>query len=95
MLLSVPKVLRDELTDEGAEALILLINNALDEEKDNIIELAAERFESKLNIGLSNLDKKLSKEISGIQANLIKWMFIFWSGQIVVITAILFAFLKK
>lgn len=42
---------------------------------------------------------ELKSDIAGAQANLIKWMFIFWIGQFAsivgVLTAILFAFFKR
>ncbi|MEO0276070.1 MAG: hypothetical protein ABIM60_04760 [candidate division WOR-3 bacterium] len=50
---------------------------------------------------IARLDKRITEEtarlrveISRSYANIIKWMFIFWVGQIGVITAILFTFLK-
>ncbi len=45
---------------------------------------------AKLEGKLTELDKKISEA----QANLIKWMFIFWIGQIGAILGILFAFFK-
>jgi len=39
---------------------------------------------------IADLDVKIER----VQANLIKWMFIFWVGQIGVLTGILFAFFK-
>lgn len=38
---------------------------------------------------------KVDKRIESVKAELIKWMFIFWVGQIGTILAILFAFFKK
>jgi len=37
----------------------------------------------------------LSKEIGSVKADTIKWMFIFWIGQVGATLAIVFLFLKK
>lgn len=34
-------------------------------------------------------------DIANVKADLVRWMFIFWVGQIGVITGILFAFFKR
>ncbi len=44
---------------------------------------------------ISKLDIKLSKEIADTRADIIKWMFIFWAGQIFAMLGILFAFFRK
>lgn len=41
--------------------------------------------------GIAELEAALAK----FKADLIRWMFIFWVGQIGVITGILFAFFKR
>ncbi|MBI3756696.1 MAG: hypothetical protein HY267_01845 [Deltaproteobacteria bacterium] len=38
---------------------------------------------------------KLRVEMADLRANLIQWMFLFWIGQIGVLTGILFAFFRK
>ena len=63
-VITVPKTLREKLGEQGSNDLVMLINNSGQKEKEDIIEIAEERFESKLNIGLAKLDNKLSKEIS-------------------------------
>ncbi len=40
-------------------------------------------------------EEKFERRLATVEANLIKWMFIFWAGQIGVITGILFAFFKR
>ncbi|MBI2889622.1 MAG: hypothetical protein HYY13_02445 [Nitrospirae bacterium] len=39
--------------------------------------------------------EKLRTEIHAVRTELIKWMFIFWVGQVATITGILFAFFKS
>jgi archaellum component FlaC len=55
----------------------------------------------KVKIGLSEMDANFEKrlaqmdvKIERVRADIVKWMFIFWVGQIGVLTGILFAFFK-
>ena len=59
------------------------------------------RLSEKIVVGDSGLSEKISKlegsldaKISATKAELIKWMFIFWVGQVGMILGILFAFFK-
>ena len=87
VVIVIPKILQDKLTAEGAEALVEIINKADDRAKENIIEITEERFEKRL----AQIDTK----IENVKADIIKWMFLFWVGQVSVVTAILFAFFKR
>lgn len=89
-IISVPKPLRDKLGDEGSDALIDLINRASETQKEDTIEIVEERFERRLGEEIA----KLSIQISEVRADLIKWMFIFWVGQMAGILGILFAFFR-
>ena len=48
----------------------------------------------KVRVEIAQVRADLDVKIERVQANLIKWMFIFWVGQIGVLTGILFAFFK-
>ena len=72
--------------------------------KVTILEKIAE-VDNRLSEKITEVDKRLFQEISKTRedliiqnsktrADLIKWMFIFWAGQIAVIFGILYAFLK-
>ncbi|MEO0253787.1 MAG: hypothetical protein ABIM13_06945, partial [candidate division WOR-3 bacterium] len=59
------------------------------------------RLDKRITEEIAKLDKRITEEteklrveISTSYANIIKWMFIFLAGQIGVMTAILFTFLK-
>lgn len=108
-IINVPKVLREKLGDDGVDALLEVINLANEKVKEDIIEIQTEKYERRLSEEISKLrgedlaklDKRIIEEISKLRveisktyANLIKWMFIFCVGEIGVITAILFTFLK-
>lgn len=86
IVITIPKAIREKLGDEGAEALTELFNKIEDRSKEDIIELAEQRFEKRL----TQIDVKIER----VRADLIKWMFIFWVGQVGVLIGILFAFFK-
>ena len=59
-------------------------------------------LEVRLSEKINSVDKRLSKlegsldaKISATKAELIKWMFIFWVGQVGMILGILFAFFNR
>ena len=79
-VISIPKILRDKLTDEGADAFVEILNRVEDRTQKAVLEIAEERFE---------------KRLAQIETRIIRWMFIFWVGQVGTITAILFAFFKR
>ena len=83
-VIAIPRILRDKLTDEGADALVEIINKSDDKTKEDVITLAEEKFE-----------RRLAEEIGKVRADLIKWMFIFIFGQFWAIIGTLFVFFKK
>ena len=86
-VIALPKILTERLTEEGAKALVDILDKVSDQSQKAILELAEERFEKRI----AQLDSK----IENTKADIIKWMFIFWIGQVGTITAIIFAFFKK
>ncbi|MEO0253818.1 MAG: hypothetical protein ABIN20_00140 [candidate division WOR-3 bacterium] len=123
-IITVPKVLREKLGEDGVDALIELLNASNEKLKIDLIELQTEKYERRLTEEINKLraediarldkriteetakiDKRITEEISKLRvefnekisktyANIIKWMFIFWVGQISVMTLIFFTFLK-
>lgn len=79
-VISLPKILRDRLTDEDADAFVQILDKVEARSQQATLEIAEERFERKL---------------AEAKAELIKWMFISWVGQVATITSILFAFFRK
>ena len=90
------------------EALIELINEAQKETQNNVIKFVEEKFEKRLSEELAKVKVEIGEvkselitrieevraEMKSDKADLIKWMFIFWVGQIGAILGILFAFFK-
>ncbi len=79
-VIALPRILRDKLTDAGAEALVNLLDKVSSKSEDAMLEHAEERFERRL---------------SDVKADIIKWMFIFIFGQFWAIVGVLFAFFRK
>ena len=79
-VIAIPRILQEKLTAEGAEALVEIINKAEERSKESTMEVVEERFE---------------KRLAQVETSIIRWMFIFWVGQVGVITGILFAFFRK
>ena len=83
-VITIPKVLREKLTDEGADALVEIINKSEEKSNEDIIVLVEEKFE-----------RRLAEEIGKVRSEIIKWMFIFIFGQFWAIVGTLFVFFKK
>ncbi|MCS6924333.1 MAG: hypothetical protein NZ578_00390 [Candidatus Binatia bacterium] len=123
-VIAVPRALRERLGEEATDALVALLNEAGEYDKQSLLVLVEERFARRLSeeIGklrgelvaeISKLREELAMEISrlrgefsgetgklrvdvhDLRANLIQWMFLFWIGQIGVLTGILFAFFRQ
>ena len=89
-IVAVGKPLREKLGDDGVDALVELINKSNADQKNNNLEFVEEKFERRLSEEIGKLESK----ITDTKAELIKWMFIFWVGQVGVMLGILFVFFK-
>lgn len=83
-LITVPKILREKLSEEGVDALVDVINKSDGKQKEDVIKIVEEKFE-----------RRLAEEIGKVRAEIIKWMFIFIFGQFWAIVGVLFAFFRK
>src|SRR5262249_3481306 len=86
-----PAFKREKSGEEGTDALVTLINEAEESNKKSVVEVVEERFERRLSEEIG----KLRTDMADLRTNLIQWMFLFWIGQIGVLTGILFAFFRK
>ena len=144
-IITIPRVLREKLGDNGADSLVELLNRVSNHTRDDVLTFVEEKFEHHLSEEISKVNERITKEISkldnrlteemgkvneriaeervsinqriteevakvnqrvtdeiamvrtdmhALRADLIKWMFIFWAGQIGVILGILFAFFR-
>jgi len=67
-----------------------LLNKTGGQQKEDILAFVEENFERRFSEEVG----KLQVDMHQLRADLIKWMFIFWNGQIGAILGILFAFFK-
>lgn len=96
-IVAVAKPLREKLGDDGVDALVELINKSNTDQHNNTLKFVEEKFERRLTEEFGKLDGKIGKletKLSDTKAELIKWMFIFWVGQVGVMLGILFVFFK-
>ena len=83
------KLLSDKLGNDTTEAMFKYIDNKTERAVEATIKTLATKDD------LAKVKYDLSKEIGEYKTDTIKWMFIFWVGQIGEMLAILFLFLKK
>jgi len=100
-IITVPRPLREKLGEVASDSLIELLNKSSQRLKEDVLAFVEEKFERRLTEEISKVNEKITSEISKVeqkisesQANMIKWMFIFWLGQIGALIGILFAFFK-
>ena len=97
------KLLSDKLGSDTAEAMFKYIDNRTERSveatiktlatKDDIASLRGEIVDTREEI--ANLRYDIRKEMADHKADTIKWMFIFWIGQIGATLGIIFLFFKK
>ncbi|MBS1257157.1 MAG: hypothetical protein MAG551_00193 [Candidatus Scalindua arabica] len=80
--------LMDILEDKFEKDQAKIIAKAIDEAIGESVQQQATVLATKEDIA------NLKVELTNIKSELIKWMFIFWLGQIGVLTGIIFAMLK-
>ncbi len=73
-IVSVPKTLRDKLGDDGSDALVTLLKESQEEQKNNLFELLEERFarriensESRLRGEIHQLSEKMDARFAEVQ----------------------------
>ncbi len=71
-IITVPKPLRDRLGDEGADALIQLINQASQAERVDIVALVEEKFERRLAEEISKFENRLVERIARVENSLME-----------------------
>ncbi|MBI4309214.1 MAG: DUF1640 domain-containing protein [Candidatus Omnitrophica bacterium] len=108
-VINLPKILRDRLTDEGADAFVQILDRVEERNQQVILDIAEQKFEARLahldakidrvaaelNAKIDRMAAELRAKMSEDKAEIIKWMFIFWVGQVATILAILFVFFKR
>jgi hypothetical protein len=89
-------LLSEKVGKETAEKLTVYIEDKIKDEvqtQSNILATKEDIISTKQDIAA--LELKLSEKISDTRTELIKWMFIFWVGQVAVTFGFILLFLKK
>ena len=84
--------LKPKLGEEEARSLLEFIETSVDQHAATKADL--QRTESALREELHATAASLREEMHKMQAELIKWSFAFWIGNIVVLSGIMFALLR-
>src|SRR5690625_2562709 len=69
-IITVPKLLRDKLGEDGSEALVNLINQQSDFVKGDVIKIAEEKFERRLVEETGKLDSRITEEVSKLDSRI-------------------------
>jgi hypothetical protein len=95
------RALMEKLGNDGMADLRIVIDDAAQRWREEVLSIAAERFERRLaeEIGAFRSDMakdfaSLRVEMAQMQVNLLKWSFLFWIGQFAAMTGMM-AFLLK
>jgi hypothetical protein len=91
----IPFALRERLGDSGSAALL----DVLAENRDEVMMLLADRFERRLGEECGTLREEiralrvefrsdLKVEVANVRADLLKWSFLFWVGQIAAVAGL-------
>jgi len=117
VVITVPRPLRERLGEDAADSLVVLLNQAVDKTKEDVIALVEEKFERRLTEEISKLRVELKQDIAShiaslraelkediaslrvemhsLRADLIRWMFLFWVGQLAAMLGILWLVLRR
>ena len=86
-----PDALLKNTNKEEQKELADFFDKLVKSSSETTIITVEEKFERRLTEEIAKLNKKISET----KAELIKWMFIFWAGQIIVLVAVLSLFFKR
>lgn len=90
------KILKERLGEKEAEALVDFVDNKLKETNDvNLKILTTKEDLASTKEGLAAEISATRTLIADTKADLIKWMFIFWIGQVAVTFGFILIFLKR
>ena len=90
-VITIPRTLREKLGDDGSDSLVELLNTFQKGIQEDVIQFVLEKFERLL----VEETGKIRVELAETKAEIIKWMFIFWVGQLAALLGILFVFFRK
>jgi gas vesicle protein len=63
-VITIPRVLREKLGEDGADTLVELLNLANQKVKEDVIELSAEKFERRLTEEMAKVNQRITEDIA-------------------------------
>ena len=82
------QILKLKLGEQEAEALVSFVDSKIRENNESNLKTLATKED------IAKLEGKLETKIAESKADMIKWMFIFWTGSIIATLGGMFAILK-
>ncbi|WP_353684527.1 hypothetical protein V4D30_01685 [Thermodesulfovibrio sp. 3907-1M] len=93
--IEVYETLKEHVGEKSAKTLLEFINVMVEKEFERKKDILATKQDiAELRSATKQDIAELEVKIERVRADLIKWMFIFWAGQIGALTAILALFFK-
>lgn len=96
-----PGALRDRLGPDAAFDLAEYVSGEHDDWREDVLSVAADRFECRLAAEMSGLRREIQTDLNGIRqeiattrVEMLKWSFIFWIGQVAAIAGLLTVMLR-
>lgn len=83
------EILKSKLGDKEAKTLVEYVEAKVD------TKLEQKKDELTTKLDLANTKAELELKIEQVKSDIIKWMFLFWIGQLASLIAILQIFFKK
>ena len=83
------QILKLKMGEREAEALVTFVDNKIKENNEANLKVLATRED------IANLRTELKVEMKEMKAEMIKWMFIFWVGQLAATFGLIMVYLKK
>ncbi len=69
-IITIPKILREKLSEEGAEALVEVINKSDERTKEDVLLFVEEKFERRLEVVNEKYGRRLAEEVGKVRAEL-------------------------
>jgi hypothetical protein len=96
----VPAAFRNRLGDDATFGLIELLDTERKDWSEQVLNVAADRFERRLTEGTSSLRVELREvlhdgllsvrqELATTRVEMLKWSFLFWAGQVAAMAGLL------
>lgn len=90
------EILKSKLGDKEAKTLVEYVEAKVDKKIEEKMDVLATKGDLALvREDLVNIKAELELKIEQVRSDIIKWMFLFWIGQLASLIAILQIFFKK